>query len=110
MKSFPLFRDSWLSSLAFSLLAPRAVAQDIKTSTKVHRLTSKQRAPFDAFLYVNRIPEAAEEGEAPTDYTGRVYGRLANQEGSILLKLPSVMDRKAYLGFKTFWARKGMRR
>ena len=33
---------------------------------------------------------------------GRILGRLANQEGRILLKLPAGMKRDSYLGLKTF--------
>ncbi|MEM1071129.1 MAG: hypothetical protein AAGI63_19640, partial [Planctomycetota bacterium] len=32
---------------------------------------------------------------------GRILGRLANQEGRILIKLPPGMNRASYLGFKT---------
>ena len=74
----------------------------IEQKTRVHRLSSSKRAAYDAFVYANRIPENAEEGETPSDLGGRILGRLANQEGRVLLKLPLGMDRKAYLGYKTF--------
>lgn len=82
-------------------------ADSIEAKTKVHRLNSSKRAPFDAFVYVNRIPKAAGELESPIDFAGRIFGRLANQEGRILLKLPPGMDRSAYLGFKTFLGSEG---
>ena len=74
----------------------------IEEKTRIHRLSTTKRSPFDAFVYVNRIPEKAEELESPEDVAGRIFGRLANQEGRILLKLPRGMNRDAYLGFKTF--------
>jgi len=43
----------------------------------------------------------------PEDFAGRIYGRLANQEGRILLKLPPTMSRRAYFGFKTFLGSEG---
>ena len=77
------------------------------TKPKVHRLESTKRAIYDAFVYVNRIPEKPEEGEDPIDLAGRIFGRLANQEGRILLKLPTGMDRNSYLAFKTFFRYEG---
>lgn len=73
----------------------------------IHRLDSPKRAPFDAFVYVNRIPEKAREGESPKDFAGRIHGRLANQEGRIQLKLPPGMDFAAYQGFKSFLGSEG---
>ncbi|MGY8676057.1 MAG: hypothetical protein ACKVHO_26095, partial [Verrucomicrobiia bacterium] len=79
----------------------------IEAKTKIHRLNNARRSAFDAFVYVNRIPEAPKEGEFPEDFAGRIFGRLANQEGRILLKLPPSMDRRAYFGFKTFLGSEG---
>ena len=83
------------------------LAPSVEQTTKVHRLASSKRAVYDAFTYVNRIPEEAEEGEAPNDIAGRIFGRLANQEGRILLKLPGGMERDSYLAFKTFFRYEG---
>lgn len=68
--------------------------------TQVHRLESTFRSPFDAFVYVNRIPIEPEDDESHEDLTGRILGRLANQEGRVLVKLPPGIDRLAYQGFK----------
>ncbi len=73
----------------------------------VHRLDSSLRSPFDAFVYVNRIPDKSRKGETPHQFAGRIHGRLANQEGRVLLKLPPGMDRSAYHGFKTFLGSEG---
>ena len=80
----------------------RADDISIEQKTKIHRLDTKERAPYDAFIYLNRIPAKADEDEALLDFTARVYSRLANQEGRILIKLPQGMTREAYLGYKTF--------
>lgn len=85
-----------------NLIDQASKASSIEEKTKVHRLDSKNRSPFDAFVYVNRIPNNADEGETVEDFTGRIFSRLANQEGRVLIKLPPGMDRQAYLGFKTF--------
>ncbi|MGY8771380.1 MAG: sulfatase-like hydrolase/transferase [Pirellulales bacterium] len=79
----------------------------IEEKTKIHRLESSRRSPFDAFVYLNRIPEKPEEGESAEGLAGRIFGRLANQEGRVLLKLPPGMNRKTYLGFKTFLETEG---
>ncbi|MDB4512926.1 PQQ-binding-like beta-propeller repeat protein [Akkermansiaceae bacterium] len=81
--------------------------KSMEEKTGIHRLDSPKRAPFDAFVYVNRIPEKAREGEAPKDFAGRIHGRLANQEGRIQLKLPPGMDLAAYQGFKSFLGSEG---
>ena len=88
-------------------LSAADTSKSIEAKTKIHRLTGTQRSAFDAFVYVNRIPDKPEKGELPEDYAGRVYGRLANQEGRILLKLPPTMDQRAYFGFKTFLGSEG---
>ena len=74
----------------------------IERKTKVHRLSTEHRSIFDAFVYVNRIPDRADGKENAQDVAGRIFGRLANQEGRILLKLPPGMDGDVYNGFKTF--------
>ena len=74
----------------------------IVEKTKIHRLASANRSVYDAFVYLNRIPEKAEEGEEILDFTARIYSLLANQEGRVLIKLPKGMNREAYLGYKTF--------
>tara|TARA_B100001123_G_scaffold148346_1_gene171794 strand:- start:11 stop:706 length:696 start_codon:yes stop_codon:yes gene_type:complete len=74
----------------------------IEEQTKIHRLATTNRAVYDAFTYLNRIPEKAEEDEEILDFTARVFSLLANQEGRILIKLPKGMNREAYLGYKTF--------
>lgn len=66
----------------------------------VHRLESSRRSVFDAFAYVNRIPVEREADESPLGLSGRILGRLANQEGRVLVKLPPGMNREAYAGFR----------
>ncbi len=74
----------------------------IEEKTKIHRLATTNRSVYDAFVYLNRIPEKAEEDEEILDLTARIYSLLANQEGRVLIKLPKGMNREAYLGYKTF--------
>lgn len=78
-----------------------------ENKTRIHRLTTTRRSAFDAFAYVNRIPQKAFDDETPGDFAGRILGRLANQEGRILLKAPAGMDRRAYDGFKKFLSYEG---
>ncbi|MED5286133.1 MAG: sulfatase-like hydrolase/transferase [Planctomycetota bacterium] len=89
------YRDAhdWSSDLPI----PGAEAS---STPKVHRLETTFRSPFDAFLYVNRIPTELEQGESPAELAGRILGRLANQEGRVLVKLPPRMNRVGYEGFK----------
>jgi len=109
MNRFSLILLSGIAVAAsvFSFLWAREKTGSIEKKMKVHRLESTKRSPFDAFVYVNRIPEAAEEGDSPGDFAGYIFGHLANQEGRIELKLPPGMDRNAYLGFKTFLGSEG---
>lgn len=79
----------------------------VEERTRVHRLKTNKRSAFDAFAYVNRIPLQADDEETPEDLAGRIFGRLANQEGRVLLKLPPGMNRVAYEGFKTFLRSEG---
>ncbi len=74
----------------------------LEKMTKIHRLATTKRSVFDAFSYLNRLPDRPYNEETPEDFSGRLLGRLANQEGRVLLKTPPGMDRQAYEGFKTF--------
>ena len=89
------------------MLCAQGQTGSIEKKTKVHRLTSAQRAVYDAFVYANRIPEKAEDGETGVDLAGRILGRLANQEGRILLKAPPGMNLESYHGLKTFFREEG---
>ncbi|HJN11248.1 MAG TPA: sulfatase-like hydrolase/transferase [Pirellulaceae bacterium] len=74
----------------------------IEAEIRIHRLATTRRSAFDAFSYVNRIPEKPYDDETAEEFAGRIFSRLANQEGRVLLKAPPGMDRLAYDGFKTF--------
>ena len=74
----------------------------IEKKTRIHRLATTKRSVFDAFSYVNRIPEKPYDDETAEEFAGRIFGRLANQEGRVLLKAPPGMSQQAYDGFKTF--------
>jgi len=102
-----------ISIVSVGLLGPMFPAaaaessKSVETKTGVHRLKSGNRSVYDAFVYVNRLPETPQDGERASDFAGRVYGRLANQEGRILIKLPPGMNRAAYRGYKTFMGSEG---
>ena len=85
--------------------APSSTTMEEKTG--VHRLENASRSAFDAFVYVNRIPDRPRDEETAHQFAGRIHGRLANQEGRVLLKLPPGMDRAAFDGFKTFLGSEG---
>ena len=71
-------------------------------------LRSSYTAPYDAFVYLNRINERLdEEGDDPVAFSGRLFGRLANQEGRVLVKFPPGFDEEAYQGLKIFYATSG---
>jgi len=86
---------------------PASAPQSMEKKTGIHRLDNERRSAFDAFVYVNRIPDQPREGESSRDFAGRIHGRLANQEGRIQLKLPPGLDLEAYRGFKTFLGSEG---
>lgn len=75
----------------------------MEKKTRIHRLATTKRSVFDAFSYLNRLPEKPNDEETPEEFTSRIFSRLANQEGRVLLKAPPGMDRQAYDGFKTFF-------
>ena len=90
----------WMTEAEYQ--QPDMASKSIEKKTKIHRLTSTRRSVFDAFAYINRLPEVPYKDESPEDFSGRIFGRLANQEGRILLKAPPGMSPLAYEGFKTF--------
>ena len=83
-------------------LQQRTEKASIEEKTGIHRLSTTKRSTYDAFSYLNRIPDTVYEDESVEDFLGRIFGRLANQEGRILLKAPTGMDRLGYEGLKTF--------
>ena len=98
----------WMTEAQYQ--QPDQAIQSIEKKTKIHRLASTRRSVFDAFAYINRLPEVPYEDESSEDFSGRIFGRLANQEGRILLKSPPAMSNLAYEGFKTFIQYEGNQR
>ncbi|MGI9243197.1 MAG: hypothetical protein ACR2RV_20535, partial [Verrucomicrobiales bacterium] len=84
-----------------------SAGESVEEKTGIHRLDGSKHSPFDAFVYVNRIPDKPRAEEKSHQFAGRIHGRLANQEGRVLLKLPPGMNRAAYDGFKTFLGSEG---
>jgi len=94
--------------------APLADAQqkakrnvELEKDSKIHGITGTKRAIYDAFTYVNRIPEKPKADEDAFDFTVSIFSRLANQEGRVLLKVPPGMDMESYRAFKTFFRYEG---
>ena len=93
-------------SVSLLVMSPTINAQaneSVETQTKVHRLTTAETSPYDAFAYLNRLNTGLSDDESPKDFAGRLFGRLANQEGRILLKLPTGFSPSAYDGLKIFY-------
>ena len=60
-------------------------------------------APWDALAFLNRFNEGlAGEDDTPQDLSGRIFGRIANQEGRVLIRFPNIYNEDAYQGMKTF--------
>jgi arylsulfatase A len=76
------------------------LAPSREPTTLVHRFSSDYRSPFDAFVYMNRIPIEVEALEDQARLLSRIESRLANQEGRVQIKLPPTMSQSAYEGFK----------
>jgi len=81
--------------------AARALAAYLRT------LKTDLSAPWDAFASMNRIPTGPGAGETPEAYAGRVFGRLANLEGRLQVKLVDGFDVDAYEGLKIFFRTSG---
>jgi cytochrome c peroxidase len=79
---------AWLSAAALLLafLAAPALAQ--KQSGRVVA-DAKYTSPYDAFMKMNRLPEAFGAGDNGADYWGFLESRLGNQAGRILIKRPA---------------------
>ena len=99
MKSQLLKLANSASDDAFDWSSDKPVPQREPT-TLVHRFASDYRSPFDAFVYMNRIPIEVEAIEDQAGLASRIESRLANQEGRVQIKLPPTMKREAYEGFK----------
>lgn len=99
MKSQLLKLANSASDDAFDWSSDKPVPQREPT-TLVHRFASDYRSPFDAFVYMNRIPIEVEALEDQAGLASRIESRLANQEGRVQIKLPPTMKRDAYEGFK----------
>lgn len=86
---------------AVALSAP-AWGQTTEERLHVHRFGSNYTAPYDAFQYLNRLPDAFAENDTPDTFSGRLFGRLGNQEGRMLVKIVPGYDKDTYEGYKTF--------
>ncbi len=76
--------------------------RSMEETMRIHRLASTNRSIYDAFTYVNRLPEEPFDDETAEDFAARISSRLANQEGRILLKAPPGMSVPAFNGYRIF--------
>jgi len=66
-------------------------------------LTTKNTSAYDAMAFLNRFNESLSgPNDTPQELSGRVFGRVANQEGRVLIRFPNIYTEEAYLGYKTF--------
>lgn len=66
-------------------------------------VVTRRASAYDAIMFLNRIQEGlAGEEDTPQELSGRMFGRIANEEGRVLIKFPAVYDEDAYQGLKTF--------
>lgn len=66
-------------------------------------VVTRKASAYDAIMFLNRIQEGlAGEEDTPQELSGRIFGRIANEEGRVLIKFPAVYDEEAYQGLKTF--------
>ena len=76
--------------------AVRSIADFLRT------LETTNTAPWDAFASMNRVPTGPIGDEAPAHHASRIFGRLANQEGRLQVKMVDGFDGLAYRGLKIF--------
>lgn len=58
---------------------------------------------YDAFAFLNRLNEGlTDPTDTPEELSGRIFGRISNQEGRVLIRFPNVFNESAYQGYKTF--------
>ena len=85
--------------------AQQEVLDAIVSSLKTYldTIVSTETSAYDAFAYLNRFNEGlTDPTDTPEDLAGRVFGRISNQEGRVLIRFPNVFDEAAYQGYKTF--------
>ena len=102
-----LFRRAWFVDVE---AIDRQAAVELVVSSLVDYMSeiiTEQMSMWDAFGELNRIPLRPSRGEEPKHYAGRIYGRLSNQEGRVLIKRPIGFSEEAYEGFKAFFRVEG---
>ena len=103
-----LFLAGCAAVLATGLLVAQAQKRNkkLEKAIGIHHYNEKGFAIYDAFSHVNRIPNGpiGDFPEEPIDTAGRIFGRLANQEGRVQIKLPKGMTKDDYFAFKTFFS------
>lgn len=69
----------------------------------LNTLVTHNTSAYDAMTFLNRFNESLSgPNDTPQELSGRVFGRVANQEGRVLIRFPNIYTEEAYLGYKTF--------
>lgn len=78
--------------------------EESRGTAKLDTVFTEYTSAFDAMLYMNRFDEGFDPaGDTPKALSGRIYSRIANQEGRVLIRFPNIYEEEAYQGFKTFY-------
>ncbi|MFP6582776.1 MAG: cytochrome c peroxidase [Candidatus Hydrogenedentota bacterium] len=66
-------------------------------------LQTTNTSAYDALAFLNRFNEGlAGQGDTPQALSGRIIGRITNQESRVSIRFPNIYDEVAYQGYKTF--------
>ncbi len=85
-------RDAVVAQIIESLVDYLKIVQTHNTSA------------YDAMVYLNRFEVGlAGEEDTPQELSGRIFGRIANQESRVLIRFPNLYNEETYQGFKTFY-------
>lgn len=86
-------------------LAQEDVITQVVEAVKAYlrSIETKNTSAYDALAFLNRFNEGlGDANDTPQAMSGRIYGRIANQEGRVLIRFPNIYTEEAYQGYKTF--------
>jgi cytochrome c peroxidase len=93
------------ADLNLEALSQEDVITEVVEALKAYMRMIKTRntSAYDALTFLNRFNEELGDGDdTPQALSGRIYGRIANQEGRVLIRFPNIYTEEAYQGYKTF--------
>ena len=66
-------------------------------------ITSTKTSSYDSMTFLNRFNDnMGANNDTPQALSGRLYGRIANEEGRVQIRFSNIFEEEAYQGFKTF--------